>query len=821
MNSSRRILIVSLALLVALAAGCGGGDDDGPTTPPPPSIGIDDAVEGYWDANEGVATQLLALADIVDQIEAGLTGDKAASDAEITALVDRYVAGCDAAAARFDELIALEDAIQPHGSAGKGMFTDTVKGVVKGIYNTGKKAVVSSGQMLRTGWRVLSGSHSLREALSATDSGIPIVSDFAQRLQQHNAARDARILEAIENGNDQMGYVPLDQLPGADAAEKANAYRNLPDDHPLKKQIRGDVHLWDDGEKAETVRTLKKSAQDGLKTYAGATSGSDALGEIGEQLLSPDQDPADQGTIQPSIQDADSEQGVAETKTMIINKRDQPEDQPRIVMLQGVDADFEAEVPAGHYDVVVIAEDYIRSAEVDVELAAGVITDFLLEMYRYAENSIIIESMGHSPVPGAVGAPVRCDAVVVSTLGNSLSFEWSATGGGVTAESASGADYAFTPLEEGEYTVTVTVTDEATGFSRSQSLGVHVAPVNVQVTSVEIAAEQIDDGEWNPGEQVDLLLTIGNTGDEAVTGTLALEGLGGAVVVSGAASVAVDPGGNQDLTATVRLPVDWSQPAATVRSALTTGDVVIEQDIVLDVAFYVEIDPIASPVDARVLTITGLVANPSLQTARLAIGGDIDQVFDLNLSNGRFAQQVAVEASSSEVSHEVLLVADSGSWHEEDTTTFTSEVPPAGFRVTLSWNTNDTDVDLWVTDPSGETCKWNHPSTASGLALDFDDTDGYGPENITAGEPPAGAYLVQVHYYSDHDGDVAIPSSCSVVIRLNEGTEDEVVHNYYGTLGDTGDMWTVTTITLGESGLVQLADADAISRIDPSLRTRK
>jgi uncharacterized protein YfaP (DUF2135 family) len=205
----------------------------------------------------------------------------------------------------------------------------------------------------------------------------------------------------------------------------------------------------------------------------------------------------------------------------------------------------------------------------------------------------------------------------------------------------------------------------------------------------------------------------------------------------------------------------------------------------------------------------------------MAVGGDINQVFDLNLSNGRFAQQIAVEASASELSHEVLVVAESGSWHEEDTTTFTSQVAPAGFRVTLTCNTSGTDVDLWVTDPDGETCKWNHRTPASGLSLDFDDTNGYGPENITCQTPPAGPYLVQVHYYSDHDSEVAIPSACTVVIRLNEGTPEETVSTYYGDLGDSGDMWTVTTITLGDKGRFTVDDQDAMSWVDPASQPAK
>lgn len=71
-------------------------------------------------------------------------------------------------------------------------------------------------------------------------------------------------------------------------------------------------------------------------------------------------------------------------------------------------------------------------------------------------------------------------------------------------------------------------------------------------------------------------------------------------------------------------------------------------------------------------------------------------------------------------------------------------------KVTLTWNTTS-DIDLWVTDPNGVKIYFDNPSSNSGGILDFDDTDGYGPENIFWSEnPPPGQYKVEVHYYSDN-----------------------------------------------------------------------
>jgi hypothetical protein len=95
-------------------------------------------------------------------------------------------------------------------------------------------------------------------------------------------------------------------------------------------------------------------------------------------------------------------------------------------------------------------------------------------------------------------------------------------------------------------------------------------------------------------------------------------------------------------------------------------------------------------------------------------------------------------------------------------------------RVTLQWNTNNTDVDLYVIDPSGDYSYYHHKETADGGVLDVDDVDGLGPENWTLkttdtiryGEP----YKVRVHYYEDN----GVGSSNYLVnIKLYEGTERE------------------------------------------------
>ena len=103
-------------------------------------------------------------------------------------------------------------------------------------------------------------------------------------------------------------------------------------------------------------------------------------------------------------------------------------------------------------------------------------------------------------------------------------------------------------------------------------------------------------------------------------------------------------------------------------------------------------------------------------------------------------------------------------------------LPPAQLLVTLTWEQDETDVDLYIIEPGGEAMWFGNPQTSNGLELDFDDTTGFGPEHGTleAGgtdEALAGNYRVRVHYFSDDGLGVAATGRVSIVI--NEGREDQ------------------------------------------------
>ena len=100
----------------------------------------------------------------------------------------------------------------------------------------------------------------------------------------------------------------------------------------------------------------------------------------------------------------------------------------------------------------------------------------------------------------------------------------------------------------------------------------------------------------------------------------------------------------------------------------------------------------------------------------------------------------------------------------------------ADLRVTISWNTDQTDVDLWVIEPGGEKCFYGHQKTSNGGELTQDITNGYGPERYQMIKAKKGEYRIIVHFYGDHRGNKQIVEGThvNVVVRRNAGTPQEV-----------------------------------------------
>ena len=98
---------------------------------------------------------------------------------------------------------------------------------------------------------------------------------------------------------------------------------------------------------------------------------------------------------------------------------------------------------------------------------------------------------------------------------------------------------------------------------------------------------------------------------------------------------------------------------------------------------------------------------------------------------------------------------------------------PVDMRVVLNWNQNNTDIDLWVTDPDNERCFYGHRFTAMGGRISHDFTNGLGPEQFLLKKAVKGRYKVEVNYYGDRQVKLAGETTLMVEVYTNYGRPEQ------------------------------------------------
>lgn len=153
-------------------------------------------------------------------------------------------------------------------------------------------------------------------------------------------------------------------------------------------------------------------------------------------------------------------------------------------------------------------------------------------------------------------------------------------------------------------------------------------------------------------------------------------------------------------------------------------------------------DPHGGVVDGPVVSLTATVSDPAVRRATLVVNG---AAYDVPVEQGRVSQQIVAIPGN----NRVALLARHGDQSARDSLTFHYRGPPMELVVLLTWPSEGEIVDLWVREPGGETCKWDHRNTeAGGALLDFSsDAIGFGSQGYTLPEVSAGTYRLKIHYW--------------------------------------------------------------------------
>ena len=95
---------------------------------------------------------------------------------------------------------------------------------------------------------------------------------------------------------------------------------------------------------------------------------------------------------------------------------------------------------------------------------------------------------------------------------------------------------------------------------------------------------------------------------------------------------------------------------------------------------------------------------------------------------------------------------------------------PLDLRATLSWDADNTDFDLWVTDPNGERAYYGNPLTYQGGRVSHDITSGYGPEEFSLRRAKPGKYIVQAQFYGHRQQIVSGATTIQLALTTGFGT---------------------------------------------------
>jgi len=95
---------------------------------------------------------------------------------------------------------------------------------------------------------------------------------------------------------------------------------------------------------------------------------------------------------------------------------------------------------------------------------------------------------------------------------------------------------------------------------------------------------------------------------------------------------------------------------------------------------------------------------------------------------------------------------------------------PLDLRVVLTWDADNSDMDLYVTDPNGERCSYSNNRTQMGGAMSRDFVSGYGPEEFSLRRALPGKYKIEANYYGNRQQVLAGATTLQVKLFSGFGT---------------------------------------------------
>ena len=110
----------------------------------------------------------------------------------------------------------------------------------------------------------------------------------------------------------------------------------------------------------------------------------------------------------------------------------------------------------------------------------------------------------------------------------------------------------------------------------------------------------------------------------------------------------------------------------------------------------------------------------------------------------------------------------------------------ARLRLVLSWDTDNTDLDLHVVTPDGEHAWYGNTVLKNSGALDMDVTTGYGPEIFAMPAPVHGRYQVYINYYGGRSETELTTAQLTLI--TDEGSVNEKQETFIVPMRNAGEL---------------------------------
>ena len=121
-------------------------------------------------------------------------------------------------------------------------------------------------------------------------------------------------------------------------------------------------------------------------------------------------------------------------------------------------------------------------------------------------------------------------------------------------------------------------------------------------------------------------------------------------------------------------------------------------------------------------------------------------------------------------------------------------------RIVLTWDADLTDIDLWVSEPSGEKVFYSHNRSTIGGLVSHDFTQGYGPEEYCLRRAMAGEYKIQCNFYGSSQQSLSGPTTVQATVITDFGKPNEKRQAMSVRLAEKKEVVDIGTVTIDAAG---------------------